>query len=523
MTLNELFSNLTEGIYDPHIFKALIVIGGPGSGKSFISKKLIAGTGLRTINVDEFYEMIKMRQGEKTIKPVPDLSADPDWKRSQEARNVKKSLLLYGRLGFVLDVTGRWKPSVLRDIDLLQNLGYDVAVMYVKTGVKTAIRRQSLRARQLEPDVVTSIHGQVQQNIPMFRELLGKNFITVNNYENQPVDQLLNDPKNTDQAISANKWFNRWINAPVTNDLATQWIEQQKQLRGIAEATAKSTDRKKLLIKNGPTVFDLKNQLDGLVDYLSLTKSNVIYFENSLKNIVNDREKSAYSRALKFAKNDVIALEKQIKEKQAELDQQMTTQGAPFVKLVNTIEKQAGNYWEIYKKIGKVLWRGRVRESKKFPAFQASSITNRRTRDSSTIATQMYDQALTQLGIKAQRSNSIFAISDYNTAIEYGDPYVIIPKNTANFSWSESKTDLVLLPKDIPRKKDDSTQVDLSRFQKKFQVRADDFAAAVNSEHEVLISGEYFAIRKDIWKILVELEFVPSVFKKTLTPEQDEW
>ena len=37
---------LNEGVYDPHIFKAFFLAGGPGSGKSFISKSLFTGLSL---------------------------------------------------------------------------------------------------------------------------------------------------------------------------------------------------------------------------------------------------------------------------------------------------------------------------------------------------------------------------------------------------------------------------------------------------------------------------------------------
>ena len=41
------FKELQEGVYDPHIFKAIFLAGGPGSGKSYIAKKTTGGLGLR--------------------------------------------------------------------------------------------------------------------------------------------------------------------------------------------------------------------------------------------------------------------------------------------------------------------------------------------------------------------------------------------------------------------------------------------------------------------------------------------
>ena len=33
------FSQLVEGVYDPNIFKAIFLAGGPGSGKSYVAGK----------------------------------------------------------------------------------------------------------------------------------------------------------------------------------------------------------------------------------------------------------------------------------------------------------------------------------------------------------------------------------------------------------------------------------------------------------------------------------------------------
>ena len=44
------FQELKEGLYDPNIFKAFFLAGGPGSGKTFVTKGAFGGTGLRVIN-----------------------------------------------------------------------------------------------------------------------------------------------------------------------------------------------------------------------------------------------------------------------------------------------------------------------------------------------------------------------------------------------------------------------------------------------------------------------------------------
>ena len=47
---------ITEGVYDPNIFKAFFLAGGPGSGKSWVSAKTLSGMGLKVINSDDVSE-----------------------------------------------------------------------------------------------------------------------------------------------------------------------------------------------------------------------------------------------------------------------------------------------------------------------------------------------------------------------------------------------------------------------------------------------------------------------------------
>ena len=56
MRLEELFTN--EGIHDPSIFKAVFLAGGPGSGKSYVASKVLAGAGLKTVTTDEALVML---------------------------------------------------------------------------------------------------------------------------------------------------------------------------------------------------------------------------------------------------------------------------------------------------------------------------------------------------------------------------------------------------------------------------------------------------------------------------------
>jgi hypothetical protein len=154
----------------------------------------------------------------------------------------------------------------------------------------------------------------------------------------------------------------------------------------------------------------------------------------------------------------------------------------------------------------------------------------------------LYDIALTKMGIKAQRHNSIFATSTYSIANERGDDvYIVFPKNSANISFSDNKEfrnlnnyhivnhDLLHKLNDWLYKKYDydaespedfieegefpklkrylikvkypgadkltlSHFVDANRVKKKYNPTDKGFTLAVKNGKEVLINGEYIAV-----------------------------
>ena len=78
------------------------------------------------------------------------------------------------------------------------------------------------------------------------------------------------------------------------------------------------------------------------------------------------------------------------------------------------------------------------------PIFMGKSMNDRRARNSSTLSTMIFNNALSKIGIKANRSNSLFVVSDYTAAKGYGNKvYVIFPKNTSDYCWTKY-LDLIL-------------------------------------------------------------------------------
>ena len=106
---------LEEGVYDPGIFKAIFLAGGPGSGKSFIVDRV--GTplvhGMRIVNSDDTFEYL-LKKNKISMNLLNLQKNDPvDYeramvlrKKSKEITARKKATLINGRLGMVIDGTG---------------------------------------------------------------------------------------------------------------------------------------------------------------------------------------------------------------------------------------------------------------------------------------------------------------------------------------------------------------------------------------------------------------------------------
>ena len=122
-----------------------------------------------------------------------------------------------------------------------------------------------------------------------------------------------------------------------------------------------------------------------------------------------------------------------------------TTPG--FQELAQLLKTQCGDYLDIFNHAGRVLYRGT--DPAGLPqAFSGRSRDDRRPLHSNPTAQRMVDNALTKLGIAARRGNSLFTTSDQIKAKEFGGIYIIIPKNSAVYSWSNDP-DMTLTPSSV--------------------------------------------------------------------------
>ena len=217
---------LAEGVYDPGIFKAFFLAGGPGSGKTFVTRSAFAGTGLKIVNSDTIFER-GLKKANLSFK-MPD---SEEYFRNiirQRAKTTSGSQLdtyVDGRLGLVVDATGRDKNIIQRQHAMLTTLGYDCYMIFVNTSLDVALERNRNRPRSIPEYIVTNSWNGVQSNIGQFQRIFSPNKMLIidnNRSEKELVTQTLGQ---------ASKFIRSQINKRPDNYIAKQWIAKELEAK----------------------------------------------------------------------------------------------------------------------------------------------------------------------------------------------------------------------------------------------------------------------------------------------------
>ena len=225
------FRELQEGVYDPNIFKAFFLAGGPGSGKSYVVARTTAPFGMRVVNSDDVFEKLVKTAG--MSMDMRNYTASQE-KRRDELRSTAKKITtarmgniktgeggyLEGRLGLIIDGTGKNYDKIQEQNKNLIQLGYDTHMIFVNTSLDVALARNEKRPRKLPEPLVVKSWNEVQKNIGKFSNLFKNRFIIVDN----------NDP-NEPPHLEVFKRVKQLANKKVTNGIAKRWIANELEMK----------------------------------------------------------------------------------------------------------------------------------------------------------------------------------------------------------------------------------------------------------------------------------------------------
>ena len=270
------FVPLEEGVNDPAIFKAVFLAGGPGSGKSFVvGKSALTSFGLKLVNSDNAFEQALKKAGmEKTPENIFSTKGQSLRDRATFITKKKQQGYLSGRLGLVIDGTGKDFEKIRTQKIELEKLGYETAMILVNTDLDTAVSRDKKRERTLGKAKVEPMWRSVQNNIGKFQNLFGNQFIVVDNTEGANYEGGI---------MSAYRKIGQWTRQTPNNHVAQRWIRDQKQRRGIKE---EKEFKPHYMFKDGKKVFAKKEE-----DHIRLMKQGWSHDDPSTKEIEEDLRK----------------------------------------------------------------------------------------------------------------------------------------------------------------------------------------------------------------------------------------
>ena len=226
---------IQEGVYDPGILKAFFMAGGPGSGKSYVATEIFDfpkgavssvsyATGLKLVNNDNAFEK-GLKDAGYSPADLAKLATDPEeWAKVMTIRDKAKNMTrkfqnnyLLGRLGQVIDGTGKDFDKIRGHRELYKDMGYDTYMVFVNTSLEIAQERNQMRERKLDNKMVEKMWKEVQNNLGHFQKLFGSDKMLI-------VD---NSEFGGDVLSQIEKQVSQHLNTPVENPLGKLWIKEQ--------------------------------------------------------------------------------------------------------------------------------------------------------------------------------------------------------------------------------------------------------------------------------------------------------
>jgi predicted kinase len=175
--------------------KAIFLAGPAGSGKSYISSKLIPNT-FTVINSDDTYEELLKANGiglkQKDFTPDQLSQASKLQAQARKVTQDKLAQSIESKNNIVIDGTGGALAPLTKKKQQLEDLGYETLMLMIYVSPLVSLERNQQRDRSLMPGIVLRNWKDVNKNIEMYRQAFGNNFILLNN-----------NPKDTKQEFNA--------------------------------------------------------------------------------------------------------------------------------------------------------------------------------------------------------------------------------------------------------------------------------------------------------------------------------
>lgn len=193
----------------------------------------------------------------------------------------------------------------------------------------------------------------------------------------------------------------------------------------LTEAPVKPGERKQIDLR-----FSKVEQYESLASKYKVTISNLEYLLRKLERNNLLANSSGYIDQLNAIVNNEVEI----------LDKKSKDEFVRFENIIKGIKKNCREIVKVYQDYDQFLYRGMKNSS---DAVYGKPFDQRRARDSSQDYSDIFNEMLKKAGILARRDNITFCTSDRTQTEQYGNTYIIFPRDGFSCTVSENQKDFV--------------------------------------------------------------------------------
>ena len=205
---------INESIEDKGILKAVFMGGTPGSGKSYVLKKLTSGQiEPRIVNTDTWSEFLKV--GAEWNKYIEDTTKRLT--KAQLGNYINSMLPLW------IDGTSAKASNLFQREGILKSVGYDTGMIWVSTSLETAKKRAKEREKRINrvvpDDYIEHVYKQSQALKKYYKSHFNP-FVEIKNDEGELNDKVV---------LEAFRKMTGFFKSPIRNPIGMELYDMMRK------------------------------------------------------------------------------------------------------------------------------------------------------------------------------------------------------------------------------------------------------------------------------------------------------
>lgn len=202
---------ITESIEDKGIFKAAFFGGQSGAGKSYVLKKITSGQiEPRIVNVDTWIEHLHAEYD------------TPEHNKSKILTMSQLYLYVNSCLPLFIDSTSTNQLQVIKRYNILENIGYDLAMVWINVSLETSLNRVKIRNEKglrIVPLAAAEKYYYKSLEVKSFLKNKFPIFYEIDNDDGKLTDDIV---------IEAFRKLTGFFNSPITNPIGIENVNKMK-------------------------------------------------------------------------------------------------------------------------------------------------------------------------------------------------------------------------------------------------------------------------------------------------------